>query len=108
MRIYLESMNIIQKIKLCFKIKKEVKRIREGAMKSGWKTTEFWLTIIGSGVAIFSAVGGLIPADLSAKIIAGAVMVYTIARAIVKFTSSRKDDELLDKVEQIISKQKNS
>ena len=102
MRIYLESMNIIQEIKLCFKIKKEVKRIKEGAMKSGWKTTEFWLTVIGSSVAIFSAVGGLIPADLSAKIIAGAVMVYTIARAIVKFTPSRKDDELLDKIEQIV------
>ena len=71
-------------------------------MKSGRKTSEFWLTVIGSGVAIFSAVGGLIPADLSAKIIAGAVMVYTIARAIVKFTPSRKDDELLDKIEQIV------
>jgi len=101
-------MNLIQKIKLYFKVRKEVKKLKEGAMKSGWKTTEFWLTVIGSGVAIFSAVGGLIPADLSAKIIAGAVMVYTIARAIVKFTPSRKDDELMDKVEQIISKQKNS
>ena len=95
-------MNLIQKIKLYLKVQKEVKRIREGAMKSGWKTTEFWLTVIGSGIAIFSAVGGLIPADLSAKIIAGAVMVYTIARAIVKFTPSRKDDELLDKIEQIV------
>ena len=95
-------MKVLEKIKLYFKVRKEVKRIREGAMKSGWKTTEFWLTIIGSGVAIFSAVGGLIPADLSAKIVGGAVMVYTIARAIVKFTPSRKDDELLDKIEQIV------
>ena len=95
-------MNIIQKIKLCFKIKKEVKRIREGAMKSGVRTSEFWLTVIGSGVAIFSAVGGLIPADLSAKIVGVAIMTYTIARAIVKFTPSRKDDELLDRIEQIV------
>ena len=102
MQIYLESMNIIQKIKLYFKVQKEVKRIREGAMKSGWKTTEFWLTIIGSGVAIFSAVGGLIPADLSAKIVGVAIMTYTIARAIVKFTPSRKDDELMDRIEQIV------
>ena len=95
-------MNLIQKIKLHFKVQKEVKRIREGAMKSGWKTTEFWLTVIGSGVAIFSAVGGLIPADLSAKIVGVAIMTYTIARAIVKFTPSRKDDELLNRIEQII------
>ena len=101
-------MKVLKKIKLYFKVQKEVKRIREGAMKSGWKTTEFWLTVIGSGVAIFSAVGGLIPADLSAKIVGVAIMTYTIARAIVKFTPSRKDDELMDKVEQIISKQKNS
>ena len=71
-------------------------------MKSGVRTSEFWLTVIGSGVAIFSAVSGLIPADLSAKIVGGAVMVYTIARAIVKFTPSRKDDELLNKIEQIV------
>ena len=97
-------MKVLKKIKLYFKVQKEVKRIKEGAMKSGWKTTEFWLTVIGSGVAIFSAVGGLIPADLSAKIIGGAVMVYTIARAIVKFTPSRKDDELLDRIEQIVKR----
>jgi len=44
----------------------------------------------------------LIPADLSAKIVGVAIMTYTIARAIVKFTPSRKDDELLDKIEQIV------
>jgi len=101
-------MNLIQKIKLYFKVRKEFKKIREGAMKSGWKTTEFLLTVIGSLTAIFFALRGLIPADLSAKIVGVAIMTYTIARAIVKFTPSRKDDELLDKVEQIISKQKNS
>ena len=95
-------MNIIQEIKLCFKIKKEVSKIQEAHMKSGIHTSEFWLTVIGSGVAIFSAVGGLIPADLSAKIVGVAIMTYTIARAIVKFTPSRKDDELLDKIEQIV------
>ena len=71
-------------------------------MKSGWKTSEFLLTVIGSLMAIFFALQGLISADLSAKIIAGAVMVYTIARAIVKFTPSRKDDELLNRIEQIV------
>ena len=102
-------MNLIQKIKLYFTIKREVNKVKEVAkMKNGIRTTEFWLTVIGSAVAIFSAVGGLIPADLSAKIVGVAIMTYTIARAIVKFTPSRKDDELLDKVEQIISKQKNS
>ena len=95
-------MNLIQKIKLYFKVRKEFKKIREGAMKSGWKTTEFLLTVIGSLTAIFFALQGLISADLSAKIIAGAVMVYTIARAIVKFTPSRKDDELMDRIEQIV------
>jgi len=95
-------MNLIQKIKLYFKVRKEFKKIREGAMKSGWKTTEFLLTVIGSLTAIFFALRGLIPADLSAKIVGVAIMTYTIARAIVKFTPSRKDDELLDKIEQIV------
>ena len=95
-------MNLIQKIKLYFKVQKEVKKIREGAMKSGWKTSEFLLTVIGSLTAIFFALRGLIPADLSAKIVGVAIMTYTIARAIVKFTPSRKDDELLDRIEQIV------
>ena len=95
-------MNLIQKIKLYFKVRKEFKKIKEGAMKSGWKTTEFLLTVIGSLTAIFFALRGLIPADLSAKIVGVAIMTYTIARAIVKFTPSRKDDELLDRIEQIV------
>jgi len=95
-------MNLIQKIKLYFKVQKEFKKIKEGAMKSGWKTTEFLLTVIGSLTAIFFALRGLIPADLSAKIVGVAIMTYTIARAIVKFTPSRKDDELLDRIEQIV------
>ena len=105
-------MNLWAKLKLILKlnkiIKNFIKEVKEMKPKSGFLTSEFLLAVIGSGIAIFSAVGGLIPADLSAKTVGVAIMTYTIARAIVKFTPSRKDDELLDKVEQIISKQKNS
>ena len=99
-------MNLWAKLKLILKlnkiIKNFIKEVKEMKPKSGFLTSEFLLTVIGSLMAIFFALRGLIPADLSAKIIAGAVMVYTIARAIVKFTPSRKDDELLDRIEQIV------
>ena len=99
-------MNLIQKIKLYLKIRKEWNKIQREVKKmkpkSGFLTSEFLLTVIGSLTAIFFALQGLIPADLSAKIIGVAIMTYTIARAIVKFTPSKKDDELLDKIEQIV------
>ena len=99
-------MNLWAKLKLILKlnkiIKNFIKEVKEMKPKSGFLTSEFLLTVIGSLMAIFFALRGLIPADLSAKIVGVAIMTYTIARAIVKFTPSRKDDELLDRIEQIV------
>lgn len=99
-------MSIIDKIKLFFTVSKELNKIREAKMKSGWKTTEFWLTVLGALLSVLAMAGSLIPPTLTAQIVGGLIMVYTIARAIVKFTPSTKDDEVLAKFEALL-KEKN-
>lgn len=101
-------MNIINKIILVAKLNsiknKFMKEAKMVKTKSGIFCTEFWLVVASAIVSIWFAVSGMIPADLSLKIVAGVGMVYTIARAIVKVTSSTKDDEILDKLEKIVNK----
>jgi len=75
-------------------------------IKEGWKTTEFWLSVLSSVAAIYFAVQNLIPPEISAKIVAAIVMIYSIARAIAKFTPSKKDDELLAKIVAIVEGKK--
>lgn len=75
-------------------------------LKAGWKTTEFWLSILTIVGMIWSAVQGFIPADLVAKLIPAVVMVYGIGRAIVKFTPTTKDDQILEKLEEIFKPNK--
>ena len=99
-------MNIIQKIKFLFKLKKaisEIKRVanREVVMsdttatavksdvvetvtKPGWKTTEFWLVMVSNLTTLAGALGGVIPADTSAIIIAVLNGVYGVLRTIAK------------------------
>jgi len=95
-------MGILDKIKALFVLNKEFNKIKEAKMKSGFRTTEFWLTALTSLLSVYGAVSGLIPQDLALKIVAGIIMVYTIARAIVKFTPTTKDDEVLAKIEAIL------
>jgi len=91
-------------IKAFFKIKREVKKMKE--IKAGYKTTEFWLSILSSVAAIYFAVENLIPPEIAAKITALITMIYTIARAIVKFTPSKKDDKILDRGVEIVEAKK--
>jgi len=101
-------MNIIQKIQLFLKVRKEVNIIKKEVknMKDGWKTTEFWLTIFSAIVSIYFALSGIIPNDLAIKITAVCVSIYTVARAVVKVTPTTKDDELLDKLVEIVNSKK--
>jgi len=71
-------------------------------MKSGFRTTEFWLSIIGIIGLILSAVYGLLPADLMAKYSVYIVAAYTVARAITKITPSKTDDKILDAIDEKI------
>ncbi len=49
-------------------------------VKAGWKTTEFWVTLIGIGAGL----SGLVPAGARAAIVAVATAAYAVSRAIVK------------------------
>lgn len=71
-----------------------------------WYEREWLLTVLGIIASIWAAVQGIVPVELSAKIIAGMVMVFAIARAIVKFTPSTKDDELLKKISDLFNPKK--
>ena len=53
-------------------------------MNAGFKTTEFWLTILSNIVSIVGSLAGVIPPDVAAIIIAVANGLYGILRSIVK------------------------
>jgi membrane protein implicated in regulation of membrane protease activity len=74
-------------------------------MKSGIKTTEFWLSILAIGLQVWMAVAGYIPADISAWIVALVTAVWVGFRTVAKITKSTKDDELIAKIEELLKKQ---
>lgn len=77
-------MNIIEKLKLFFKINNEIQNIKEVNMKSGWKTSEFWLTASMSLINIVGALKGVIPADTAATALVVLNGIYNVMRALVK------------------------
>lgn len=64
-------------------------------MKPGIKTTEFWITLVGMFAPL---IFGLVPAEYQGLVIAVLAGLYTIARAVVKMSASKMDDEILEKV----------
>jgi hypothetical protein len=56
----------------------------DNQVKAGWKTTEFWMTLITNLVAVLGALNGVIPADTMAIILAVVNGVYGVLRALVK------------------------
>lgn len=60
--------------------------INGGSMqiKSGWQTSEFWLTLLTNVVTIVQTLHGVVPPDVAAIIIASANGIYGIIRAIAK------------------------
>jgi hypothetical protein len=97
-----EIIAIIQILGL-FKKLKEAFMNNNNGVKPGWKTSEFWLGIFSIIVTIYSKVQGIIPPELMVKVIAILSGVYMIARGIAKLTKTTADDELLDKIDKIIS-----
>lgn len=67
-------------------------------MKNKWYEREFILTVLTIFGSVAAAVAGFIPVDLLIKVTGTVVAIYTIARAIVKATTTTKDDEILEKV----------
>jgi hypothetical protein len=59
--------------------------------KPGYKTTEFWLTITGAVGSSLAASAGVLPIPFAGQIAAGLIMVYTVARAAVKFKNGESE-----------------
>jgi len=79
-----EDMNIIQKIKLLLKVKKSAGNVKEAYMKSGVKTTEFWMTVVSNLVTIIGALGGNIEPEKAAILLAVLNGIYSVLRSLVK------------------------
>jgi hypothetical protein len=86
-------MNIIDKLKLLFKIKKSIDEIKikaqevkvmNGQVKPGWKTTEFWLIVITQIHTIVETLKGSIDPFLATAILAGLDCIYAILRYLAK------------------------
>ena len=90
-------MNIIQKIMAGIKIIGEVNK-----MKSGFMTTEFWLSAVTVLGLLLGALLDKIPMATITLIVPVVTGLYIIARTIVKATASVSDDELLEKIEKDI------
>ena len=99
-----KGLSIWQIAKLAWQIYKSY-RGYEKMVKDGKKTSEFWMTIITVIGLVLQAVMGMLPPDKVAILATILVGIYTIARAVVKMTASKTDDEIVAKIgEEIISK----
>jgi hypothetical protein len=58
--------------------------VKEAYVKSGWKTTEFWLAVLSNIATVVPALGGLIPPEKAATILAVVNGLYGIVRALTK------------------------
>lgn len=79
-------MGFIAKVKLLFKVKKPLGKIIEEAtkVKSGYKTSEFWLTIISNLITIAGALNGILDPKTAAIVLAILNGMYTTLRTIAK------------------------
>jgi hypothetical protein len=82
------------------KAKSEVKQLME--KKSGWKTSEFWISIATIVGSLFAAGGAFLPPQTVAMIITAVSCVYIIARSVVKLTPNPNDDIVVEKIGAIL------
>ena len=74
-------------LKTAWTIKKEAtKEIKDmnGDIKSGWKTSEFWITVLTSALTLIQTMQGNIPHPWGEILVAIITAAYTIARTIAK------------------------
>lgn len=82
-------MNIIDKIKALFSLNKAISNIKEAykmdsTVKPGYKTTEFWLTVITNIVTVIGAIKGLIPANVATIALTVLNAIYGVIRTLAK------------------------
>ena len=59
-------------------------------IKSGWKTTEFWFSVLTTIGSVGTAVAGFIPASYAAIVASGTAMAYALSRGLAKREPSRE------------------
>lgn len=89
-------------LKGALKVKKEMTNLME--KKPGWKTSEFWLSVISIVLTVFFAVKSLINPAWALTALTAITVAYQIARTIAKATPSAKDDEFVAKLAEILTK----
>lgn len=79
-------MTLIQKVKLALKLRRPINKMvtEVEQMKSGYKTTEFWLTVISNLITIAGALQGVIDAKTAAVMLAVLNGVYSVLRTVAK------------------------
>lgn len=69
---------------------KEAKKM--DGIKPGWKTSEFWLTLLGTTLpTLVGAANGMIPAKWAAVVLAVSSAAYGLIRAITKSGAGNSD-----------------
>ena len=83
-------MSIIEKIKLLFVARKPAADFLANVkdVKRGWKTIHFWVSLLGSGIALAASIKGFIPADVSLIVTAVLVASYNVMRGFDKTDES--------------------
>lgn len=79
-------MGLIEKIKLLFKARQPaIDIINEvKGVKSGWKTIPFWITLLGSAIALVAALKGFIPLEASLVSTTALTFLYNVLRGATK------------------------
>ena len=79
-------MTIIDKIKVLFRIRKPAGDLLTGVskVKDGWKTSEFWMTIVSQILAVVGALNGVIDAKTAATVVAVLNAIYAVLRTLAK------------------------
>jgi len=67
----------------------EGKIVADAKKKSSWKSTEFWMALLGGIGAVAAQAGGVVPAPYGAVVMAVSGAFYAVSRGMVK-----KDDAL--------------
>jgi len=78
----------------------------DAKIKSGVKTSEMWITVGAIVLNAVLAVLGIVNPALALKIIGILSTIYTIGRVAVKLTSSKIDDKIMEKLAEILKKNK--
>lgn len=77
-------MNIIEKIKLLLLLKKSEKEIETMALKSGIKTSEFWLTVLTQIGVVVTGLSGIIDPKIATILSVASGALYTVLRTLAK------------------------